>query len=229
MPRGFQNHPCAYCVSGLSTRTGDHVFARNFFTEEQRGNLPKVPACVQCNHEKSTLEHYLASALPFGGRHADAQEALNRVGDRLAQNARLHQELAEGAQDGAIPFRGEALTNFMAFVVRGLLCYHWNVRVGDEHGVRVIHPTLAAEEAFELYLRGNPRRRVDENLGNGTVRYVGLQIADYDQLSLWKIWMYGGVQLSGHQAGAADSSTSVIALTARQEFLARPAIAAVFG
>ncbi len=229
MPRGFQNQPCAYCVSGLSTATGDHVFARNFFSEEQRGNLPKVPACVPCNNAKSTLEHYLASVLPFGGLHADAHEALNRVGGRLARNVRLHRELAEGAQDGAIPFRGEALTNFMAFVVRGLLCYHWNARFGDEHGVRVIHPTLAAEEAFERYLRGNPRRRVDENLGNGTVRYVGLQIADYDQLSLWKIRMYGGVQCSSGEAGATDSSTSVIALTATQEFLARPRVAAVFG
>lgn len=229
MPRGFHSQPCAYCISGSSTRQGDHVFARQFFTEAERGNLPKVPACVPCNNEKSTLEHYLTSVLPFGGRHADAHEALNRVGDRLAQNARLHRELAEGVQDGALPFRGEALTKFMAFVVRGLLCYHWNARLGDEHGVRIIHPTLAAEEAFELYLRGNPRRRVEENLGNGTVRYVELQIADYDQLSLWKIWMFGGVQLSNGEAGAGDSSTSVIALTARNEFLTRPAIAAMFG
>ncbi len=229
MPRGFQNQPCAYCRSGLSTATGDHVFARNFFSEAKRGNLPKVPACVPCNHKKSTLEHYLASVLPFGGHHADAHEALSRVGGRLARNVRLHRELTEGAQGGVIPFRGEAMTNVMSFVVRGLLCYHWNVRLGDEHGVRVIHPTRAAEEAFELYIRGNPRRRVDENLGNGTVRYVGLQIADYDQLSLWKIWMYGGVQLSSGQADEADSAGCVIALTAREEFLARPAITAIFG
>jgi hypothetical protein len=229
MPRGFKDQPCAYCVSGLSTRQGDHVFARQFFTEAERGNLPKVPACVPCNNEKSRLEHYLASVLPFGGRHADAHEALNRVGDRLAQNARLHRELEEGAQDGAIPFRGEAFTDFMGFVVRGLLCYHWNVRLGNEHGVRVINPTVAAEEAFELFIRGSPRRRVDENLGNGTVRYAGLQIADYEQLSLWKIWMYGGVQLSSGEPDATESSTSVIAMTARNDFLARPAVAAIFG
>lgn len=199
------------------------------FTEAERGNLPKVPACVACNNEKSRLEHYLASVLPFGGRHADAHEALKRVGDRLAQNARLHRELAEGAQDGVIQFRGEAFTDFMAFAVRGLLCYHWNVRLGGEHGVRVINPTVTAEEAFELFIRGIPRRRIDESLGNGTVRYVGLQIADYDQLSLWKICMYGGFQLSSGEPGAAESSTSVIAMTARNDFLARPVIAAIFG
>lgn len=229
MPKGFQNRLCVFCSIRQSTPTGDHVFARHFFTEEQRANLPKVPACVECNGEKSRLEHHLTSVLPFGGIHADAHQALNAAGHRLTRNARLHRELAQGAGGGTLPFRPEILTNFIALAVRGLLFYHWDVRLGPEHGVKVIYPTQAAEEAFELYVRGNPKRRVDENLGNGTFRYVGLQVPDYDQLSLWKMWIYGGVRLSGDHTDETESSTAIIVLTGTQEFLARPAVAAIFG
>jgi hypothetical protein len=82
-----------------STRTGDHVFARSFFLEHRRENLPKVPACTVCNNEKSKLEHYLATVLPFGGRHDDAHRNLEElVPSRLGGNARLHRELAEGQE-----------------------------------------------------------------------------------------------------------------------------------
>jgi hypothetical protein len=42
----------------------------------------------------------------------------------------------------------------------------------------------------------NNAQRVVENLGNGTVRYVGVQAADPPELTVWTIWMYGGLVLS---------------------------------
>jgi hypothetical protein len=39
-------------------------------------------------------------------------------------------------------------------------------------------------------------QRVVENLGNGTVRYVGVQASDPPELTVWTIWMYGGLVLS---------------------------------
>ena len=66
MSKRFRDKPCVYCLTNPSTTTGDHVFAREFFPEAARANLPKVPACESCNNEKSHLEHYLTAVLPFG-------------------------------------------------------------------------------------------------------------------------------------------------------------------
>jgi hypothetical protein len=44
----FNDKMCVYCATQLAT-TEDHVFARGFFVEACRDNLPKVPACQPCN------------------------------------------------------------------------------------------------------------------------------------------------------------------------------------
>src|SRR5688500_6540735 len=62
---------CVYCAT-KPAENEDHVFARQFFLESRRANLPKVPACLACNNEKSKLELYLVSVLPFGGLNIDA-------------------------------------------------------------------------------------------------------------------------------------------------------------
>jgi len=72
MSKRFKNKLCVYCLKNPSTPTGDHIFAREFFMQDRRANLPKVPACKHCNNEKSQLEHYLTAVLPFCGRHPDA-------------------------------------------------------------------------------------------------------------------------------------------------------------
>jgi hypothetical protein len=56
-----------------------------------------VPACRPCNTAKADLEHYLATVLPFGGRHADAAANLqDLVPQRLAKNLALKRKLATG-------------------------------------------------------------------------------------------------------------------------------------
>jgi hypothetical protein len=85
---------CVYCATRPAT-TEDHVFARAFFVEGRRGELPKVPACQPCNQVKSGLEHYLATVLPFAGQHAPAN-LQDMVPRRLANNLRLHRTLATG-------------------------------------------------------------------------------------------------------------------------------------
>ena len=76
----FKDGTCVYCATRPAT-TDDHVVARAFFLTPRRGNLPKVPARQPCNEAKSELEHYLATVLPFSGRHADAAANLE---DRVA-------------------------------------------------------------------------------------------------------------------------------------------------
>lgn len=244
MARGFTGQLCAYCGIRESTRSGDHVFARAFFLEEQRANLPKVPACVQCNGEKAQLEHYLATVLPFGGRHTDAGANLQQqVPERLAQNARLHRELAAGREtieiedgDGqrktgttALPFDGEKFLRYAEFLVKGLLFRHWQIVLKPGFGVRVMTPTNAVAGQLITILARNARQRVKGDLGSGTITYEGAQGTDYAEMSVWTISIYAGVVLAEHSHHTDDLSTMLYAVTAKEEFLERPVIVAVFG
>lgn len=91
--RRFKGKLSVYCSSRAST-TGDHVCVRQFFIKSERQNLPQVLACEPCNNEKSELEHYLITMLPFGGRHEQAGETLATLvlwhlnGSRRSANSR---------------------------------------------------------------------------------------------------------------------------------------------
>ena len=95
----FKGQPCIYCLVRPSMNQGDHVFARQLFPVSERDNLPKVPCCDQCNNDKSRLEHYLVTVLPFGAQHADSLSNLKTmVPPRLVKNQRLNRELRDGQE-----------------------------------------------------------------------------------------------------------------------------------
>lgn len=242
MSKKFKGRTCVYCLRNPSTRSGDHIFAREFFMEDRRGNLPKVPACERCNQEKSQLEHYLTAVLPFGGRHEDASANLrDMVPDRLAGNQRLHRELAQGRENIlveespaqalpslAIPFDGAILERLFAFIVKGLAFDHWGVTLTDAHGLRVITITSTGQQAFDLFFGMNAQQHVNVNLGNGTFRYEGKE-GDYPELTIWRFSIYGGLVMSGDPRAPQEVATGIGAITAKREFLERPAIAGIFG
>ena len=70
-PKSFKGKLCVYCAE---SRCGDadHVFAREFFPQDDRSNIPKVPSCHRCNNLKAALERYATCVLPFGSRHPAA-------------------------------------------------------------------------------------------------------------------------------------------------------------
>lgn len=95
MGKGYKGVPCVYCNARVAA-TADHVIARGFFPEDKRGDLPKVPACSDCNNAKSKLEHTLTAIMPFGAQHTHAAQALAMTGHRLGKNRKLHVALAAG-------------------------------------------------------------------------------------------------------------------------------------
>jgi len=151
MSKKLRGKPCAYCVVRTAT-TDDHVFSREFFLVEDRNNLPKAPACAKCNGEKSKLEHYLTTVLPFGARHAQAMDNMQvNVPGRLAKNRKLHRQLQNGAQHawlkdgggiyqpmGSVHFEGEKLGELLRYVVRGLAWFHWGIYVNPDYKMRVM-------------------------------------------------------------------------------------------
>jgi hypothetical protein len=203
MSKKFKGVPCVYCRDRLS-EDGDHVVCRNFFPINRRSDLPKVPACKQCNHEKSLLEHYLTAVLPLGARHGDALEVKEMTPARLAKNKALHERLAQGlrhvlhSRDGGpweldvtLPLEGEAVEKLFEFIVKGLAWYRWQVALGPNHFVRASFLMGKGMRHFDAFFAGNARARVNAELGSGGFVYEGIQANDSSDLTLWKMSLYG--------------------------------------
>lgn len=223
MGKKLKGKLCVYCAKRPST-TDDYIFAREFFLVKDRANLPKAPACKDCNDRKSRLEHYLASVLPFGGRHTQAIENLeNSVAKRLAKNRKLHFELLSSSQQawmreggglykpsGSVSFDGAKLDGLLKYIARGLSWYHWQTYIGPQHHLKVMFLT----DTLSVYLQDrvrswNAAKRVSVDLGAGTVEYEGIQAADPQELAVWGISMYGGVMLSNARSrDGGDAETS---------------------
>jgi len=155
------------------------LVARAFLLIEKRANLPKVPACVACNEAKAGLEHYLTALMPFGGTHRDAGATLGTlVPSRLAENARLHRELAkawEQRADSSLPIDAQKLVQLCELIARGLAFHHWRLLLPpDECVVHGGFPTPEARATFEPLLAANGTR-VKGDFGEGAFVYEGVQ------------------------------------------------------
>lgn len=221
----FKGALCVYCACRPSV-TGDHVFAREFFTTESRGGLPKVPTCDHCNNEKSKLEHYLTAVLPFGGRHAEASANLaEQVPGRLAKNLRLAREL--NATRGhtwhldqcfyretmTVPLDAEKAHALFEYVGRALAWYHWQVYLQPEHISRALFLSRFGTAYFDRIFAMNTAARVYANLGRGTVTYVGVQAMDCRDLTLWRIRFYGGIAVISDPEAPGEMATEIAVVT----------------
>lgn len=209
MSKQFKGKVCVYC--GKVAGTGDHVFARAFFLEKHRANLPKVPACLVCNGRKAELETELSAIMPFGGRQADSLETLNTlVPPRLAANARLHRQIRNGKADlwtrqpsglvlrgMTVPFPGEKLVELFEFIVRGVHAFDFKTVLDPETFVEVSPLTIPElRSAYRVMLTWNGSDRVHSQLGEGTFEYQGILGTDNRQISVWAFEMFGGMQIA---------------------------------
>jgi hypothetical protein len=234
MSKRFKGKTCVYCGAAPSTTTGDHVFAREFFINVRRGNLPKIPACEACNHEKSKLEHYLTAVLPFGGRHIDSAQNLSTlVEPRLAKNAKLYNALNAGRRQvwgreggllvpvSTLPIDGDKIDRLFVFIIKGLLWHHWNVILEPgRHGLWAGFLTPAGVQVHRQFFAMNGNARVSANLGEGTFSYEGLQGTDIPEMSVWLFSVYGGMKLSGDPQAPHEECSIIGGVTATREGLA---------
>jgi hypothetical protein len=227
----FDNMTCVYCATRSAT-TADHVFARGFFLEARRGNLPKVPACQPCNKAKSDLEHYLATVLPFGGRHADAAANLQgKVPRRLAKNLALHRKLAAGMSrvwtreagvylpTSTVPFEPEKLNELFAFIAKGLAWHHWGVLVSTPDTAVFAGLLNGAGEHLLKSWMAPARVRVTGNPGGGTFSYEGVQASDNPSMTIWLFSVYGGARLSGDPDAPDEEVSKVGAVSGSKRFM----------
>ena len=211
MGKRYKGKTCVYCAAAGKSETGDHVLARQFVPAVHRPQITQVPACRQCNKDKSDLEYYLTTVLLFGGRHVDAVANLQNDGSRrLAKNQKLHRELAQGTariwtrepsglvvRALTVPIDGEKVEKLVGFIVRGLMWHHWKIVLGPDCFVDVLSLTGRGEALFNRYQNMGARDRVRANIGNGALVYEGAQGTDNPQISVWEVSILGGAKMAG--------------------------------
>lgn len=211
MSKRFTGELCAYC-SKRSASGGDHIFARSFFLESARADLPQAPSCERCNNEKSKLEHYLATVVPFGGRHADAPETLaSLVPGRLYRNRKLHQHLAANSTGQNIPFDGSSLERLFTLIARGLIWHHWKLYLNDEHhSIRCF--VIGSDMFDEVFSRCHAAEHFIAIVGNGTFAYEGKRNTQDPARTIWRFSVFGGLVLSAIE-DARPVQTRIVVMT----------------
>jgi hypothetical protein len=151
------------------------------------------------------------TVLPFGGQHIDALDTLQTmVPSRLAKNKKLHRAFARNASEVltltrfglrptmALPIEWEKLLELFKYIVRGLMFFHWRVRLTSEHCWDVVpsHSVPGFDRLLDDWIRGAAKDRVSCNLGNGTFLYEGVQATDNDATSAWRFSIYGGLKVA---------------------------------
>ena len=204
------------------SESADHIIAREFFLPKQRGKIPKAPACRKCNSEKSKLEHYLLTVLPFGGRHKDAKiNLVNAVPKRLGRNVKLFRELSSHRQEvwnaqenglilktSSIPIDDNKLLQFLEFVVKGLLWYHWRLCLKEEHFIKATSLTTAGEKYLQQnFLDIDSGERISKNWGEGTFCYDAVQDQNHHERTAWSILIYGGIRFTDRIQHISDISS----------------------
>lgn len=214
MSKKYKNKPCTYCPD-QNSGTGDHVFAREFFLEKERHNLPQVPACSKCNARKSSLEQYVMTVLPFGGLHSDAEQNLKQGAmPRLQRNMKLLRSLEKDRRNVwtqnssglavptmTLPIEISKLCSLFILIGKGLLRHHFNVLLSPQDHVKVLLPPHQFEPHLRTVFGKWPAHRARKDLGHGTILYEGIQVPTDAKQSFWRIALLGGVVLADPRTG----------------------------
>ncbi|TQO83690.1 HNH endonuclease [Vibrio cholerae] len=223
----YKGKLCVYCRVN-NAATADHVFPREFFQVEHRNQLPKVPACSKCNNEKSKLEHYLTTVLPFGGTHIDSQKALEiDVPKRLSKNRKLSSKLHESMSDifvqsvaGSSEKRLgfgidiEKLHALAGYIGRGLIWYHWKIYLPEGCIFKAFTPSSAGMEFLTYLFNLSTEYRVNTvSLGVDTIRYKGVMSQDNSGLSIWAVQFLGGLTLVDESSNSVFENSFVAVIT----------------
>jgi hypothetical protein len=230
MSKKYRGKTCTYCASLNSSTTGDHVVGRGFFTVQQRGDLPQVPACARCNSEKSALEHYLMTVLPFGGRHPDASTNLaEQVPGRLKKNAALANELRESFRlqprlrlksfnggpwtpETVLAIRPDQIIALYRWIAMGLSFEHWDTIASPrDFVIAAAYLTASRAQEVDRIFEQAGEFAVHGNLGNGTFVYSAFQ---HNGFSIWRMSIYGA-ELATNASGEVRVSNCYVYIAPR--------------
>jgi hypothetical protein len=232
--KGCIGKTCAYCSEEGVSAVREHVVCKEFFLEQDRGNLPMVPACEGCNTAKSKLETYALAVLPFGSFHENAMDYLRKnMQRRLRKNPTLKRQLSKGAtrlwgQPGdvfastsALPADDQRINELLAMIVRGLFMHDFGDALHKYWSVRVTM-SLPSDEVDVLNqvlrLLGQNPRHVRRNLGRGTFNYEGYSSRMMRNCSVWQFTLFAGLAVADDEIALSRFS----AITTRRDDVQGP-------
>jgi len=216
---------CVYCGLKPGT-TDDHVLPRCLFAPMARRDMIKVPACLQCNNVKKSLDDdWLRDLL---AADADAHPALSQFArdkffSAVAQNkSALGRTLREtmrwearytsrGIYLGHYPtstIDGERVTTLFSRIVQGLyyhalkrrlpaICTYEVARLDGLHGGEVVNSLLRAGGNGPHSLGGD---------GAGCVYMYGAEDAS---VTHWVLWFYNSIFITVSTEPAVPALTEV--------------------
>jgi hypothetical protein len=209
----YRGKDCAYCGKRLASTEGDHVIAREFFFEQDRANLPQVPACKACNNQKSALEHYVSAALMAGSNHPHGDRyRREKVSPRLARNRKLQADIGMHNPPVWMNVRGivqpmhvlkldaEKINALMSLIVRGLYFFHYGRPLDKTFCADVSmfapdHEPALWASVVDYFPSGSVTANAD--LGHGSFIYEGARSPAHPDLTVWRMTWHGGVRLHG--------------------------------
>lgn len=228
MRRSFSSKLCVYCRLRPAD-SADHIFSRKFFQVAHRDNLPQVPSCTRCNGQKSALETYLTAVLPMGTRLPSGPDPA--VERRLQNNLKLVRELSEADGGGtvfpdgllgvrtAFKFRFRYLEEYLGMTSAALAFHHFKRPIAEGYGVSFFDLTDSQADHMEQMFHLNCSARVERDLGEGAIRYRGIQAVDDPDLTVWQYQLFGGARLGYSERIDSESTSRVfMVIVARREF-----------
>lgn len=239
----YKGKTCVYCCVPGTSQAGDHVISREFFPVPMRSNLPQVPACTRCNGEKSKLEHYALTVLPFGATHPAAEPVLSgMVLSRLKKNLKLRNELTQGrrvrylSKDGVnweqvmlLPFQGDEIVSLCKYIAKGLAHHHWNAELPPtECIVEGSYLTTAGRQIFDRYFAGQGNHTGLQVLGGGIFTYEGVQSLESPEMTMWRISLCGAV-VGGDERAPGERVDAVYVVTGRRASAGMSLLAEILG
>lgn len=225
----YKGKTCVYCgVPGISS-TGDHVIAREFFPENERSSIPKVPACLDCNNAKSKLEQYLSTVLPLGSGHPIAESMMaDKFIRRMEKNRRLQREVHQSSKyilelnkwgtyelRLAVAFNWRIASEYFSMVARGLYFHHQlEVIPADCQSRARFTRHLSLPHVERAIFPESGRICVDGTIARGAFTYKGT-FSNNGKVSAWTMEFYGGIELrSERTSGKTSSGWKILAITA---------------
>ncbi|KAF0190849.1 MAG: hypothetical protein FD165_2407 [Gammaproteobacteria bacterium] len=96
-----------------------------------------------------------------------------------------------------VPFDGSRYTELFEYVAKALVWHHWGTYLTKESFVYSIALTGKGAELFhEYFFALRSKQRVEVTIGANTIKYIGVQAIDNDQLTVWQFEVFDGLVVS---------------------------------
>lgn len=175
----------------------------------------------------------MLSVLPFGATHPNAQKTLSiDVKKRLNKNRKLHRKIAREYGFSYFPrpsgiiekrmfvkYDNNKLHEFIRFVGCGLMWFHWDRYLPIDCGIKIFTPSPKGLEFLDKLFKLKSNLRINNQLGDGTIRYKGIMSETDDYISAWAVQLFGGITISDSNQENVFQNSFVAMITGSKQFV----------